>query len=141
MLLLKVQAQVPAAEWKNRHQLNVAHTLLIESSVPSEFWVEALSTAVHLIYRLLPSQKLKNESPYFHLYKSHPSYKPLHTVGCICFVHLSTRDRNKLSSQSVRCAFLGYASHQNGYLCFDPSLNRIRVSRNVVFFENQFFFP
>lgn len=56
MLLLKVQA----AEWKNRHQLNVAHTLLIESSVPSEFWVEALSTAVHLIYWLLPLQKLKN---------------------------------------------------------------------------------
>ncbi|RVW70781.1 Retrovirus-related Pol polyprotein from transposon RE2 [Vitis vinifera] len=55
------------AERKNRHLLDVVRTLLLESSVPSMFWVEALKTATHLINRL-PSQVLHMESPYFRLF-------------------------------------------------------------------------
>jgi hypothetical protein len=47
------------AEQKNRHLLDVILTLLLESSVPSKFWVESLSTAVYLINRL-PSQGLES---------------------------------------------------------------------------------
>jgi hypothetical protein len=32
----------------------------------------------------------------------------MHTFGCVCFVHLSSHERNKLSAQFVRCAFMGY---------------------------------
>ena len=104
------------AERKNRHLLDVVRTMLIESSVPPTFWVEALTTATFLINRL-PSQVL------------------------VCFMHLPPPDRNKLSAQSIRCAFLGYSVTQKGYLCYDPNSNRVRVSRNVIFFENQWFFP
>ena len=31
--------------------------------------------------------------------------------------------------------------NQKGYFCFDPHTNRIHVSRNVIFLENQCFFP
>jgi len=51
------------AERKNRHLLDVVRILLLESYVPSKFWVEALSTAVYLINRL-PSQVLNFDSPY-----------------------------------------------------------------------------
>ena len=33
-----------------------------------------------------------------------------------------------------------HISHK-GYVCYDPSSNRLCISRHVVFFENQFFFP
>ena len=56
-------------------------------------------------------------------------------------MHLPSHDRNKLSAQSIHCAFLGYSVTQKGYLCYDPNSNRVRVSRNVLFFENQWFFP
>uniref|UniRef100_A0A2N9IA16 Retrovirus-related Pol polyprotein from transposon TNT 1-94 n=1 Tax=Fagus sylvatica TaxID=28930 RepID=A0A2N9IA16_FAGSY len=128
------------AERKNRHLLDVVRTLLIESSVPPKFWVEALTTATFLINRL-PSQALNLESPYFRLYHHHPTYTNLHTFGCVCFMHLPPPDRNKLSAQSIRCAFLGYSVTQKGYVCYDPTSNRVRVSRNVLFFENQWFFP
>jgi cellulose synthase/poly-beta-1,6-N-acetylglucosamine synthase-like glycosyltransferase len=39
-------------ERKNRHLLDVVCTLMLESSVPPRFWVEALSMAVYLINRL-----------------------------------------------------------------------------------------
>ena len=30
---------------------------------------------------------------------------------------------------------------QKGFVCYDPTLHRTRISRNVIFFENQHFFP
>ena len=75
------------AERKNRHLLDVVHTILLESSVPSMFWVEALKTATHLI-NCLPSQVLQMESPYFCLFAKQPSYDHLRIFGCVCFVHL-----------------------------------------------------
>ncbi|RVW51507.1 Retrovirus-related Pol polyprotein from transposon RE2 [Vitis vinifera] len=111
------------AERKNRHLLDVVRTLLLESSVPSMFWVEALKTATHLINRL-PSQVLHMESPYFRLFAKQPSYDHLRIFGCVCFVHLPPHERHKLSAQSVRCAFLGYNMCQKGFVCYDPTLHR-----------------
>ncbi|KAJ0011031.1 hypothetical protein Pint_33410 [Pistacia integerrima] len=128
------------AERKNRHLLDVVRTLLLQSSVPPKFWVEALSTAVYLINRL-PSSVLNYETPYFRLYNQHPKYLDMHTFGCVCFVHLPSHERHKLSAQSVRYAFMGYSTSHKGYVCYDPCSNRFRISRHVVFFENQSFFP
>ena len=82
--------------------------LLLESSAPSMFRVEALKTTTHLINRL-PSQFLHMESPYFRLFDKQPSYANLRVFGSVCFVHLPPHERHKLSAQSVRCAFLGYS--------------------------------
>ena len=34
----------------------------------------------------------------------------------------------------------GYSISHKGYVCYDPCSNKSRISRNVVFFENQYFF-
>ena len=81
------------------------------------------------------------ESPYFSLFAKQPSYDNLRVFGCVCFVHLPPHERHKLSSQSVRCSFLGYNVCQKGFVCYDPTLHRTCISRSVIFFENQHFFP
>eukprot|EP00268_Persea_americana_P059265 TRINITY_DN7252_c0_g2_i3.p1 TRINITY_DN7252_c0_g2~~TRINITY_DN7252_c0_g2_i3.p1 ORF type:complete len:904 (-),score=94.40 TRINITY_DN7252_c0_g2_i3:300-3011(-) len=128
------------SERKNRHLLDIARSLLLASSVPTRFWPEALSTAVHVINRL-PSSRLDNQTPFFRLFQKNPLYNHLRPFGCVCFVLLPPTERTKLTAQSSLCAFLGYALNQKGYLCYDSNAKRIRVSRNVVFFENQYFFP
>ena len=90
------------AERKNRHLLDMVRCLLLVSSVPPRFWPEALTTATHIINRL-PSPKLQNTSPHFRLFKTEPKYTNFHTFGCVCFVHLPTHERSKLSAQSVKC--------------------------------------
>ena len=115
------------------HLLDVTHTFLPEVSVPSRFWVEAISTAVHLINRI-PSSKLQHQTPYFRMHGIHSSYNHLYTFGCVCYVHLPFLERNKLTAQSAKCVFLGYAMNQKGFLCYDPSICRIHTSHNVVFF-------
>ena len=106
-------------ERKNRHLLDVVRTLLLESSVTSTFWVETLSAAVYLINRL-PSRVLDFASPYYRLHHHHPNYLDMHTFGCVCFVHLSSHEHHKLSTQSVKCAFVGYSISHKGFVCYDP---------------------
>jgi hypothetical protein len=120
--------------------LDITRTLLLESSVPSKFWIEVLSTAVYLINRL-PSQVLNFDSPYYRLHHKSPSYHDLHTFGCVCFVHLPSHERHKLSAQYTKCVFLGYSISQKGFVCYNLSCSKFHISRNVVFFENQYFFP
>ncbi|KAK2354222.1 coiled-coil domain-containing protein [Trifolium repens] len=127
------------AERKNRHLLDVTRTLLLQASVPSRFWVEALSTAVFLINRL-PSLVIEFDSPFFRLFKIQPDYNDLHTFGCVCFVHLPPFERHKLGAQSVQCAFMGYSHSHKGFVCYDVSNRRFRISRNVTFFDDQFMF-
>ena len=55
-------------------------------------------------------------------------------------MHLHATERHKLTAQSARCAFLGYAINQKEFLCYDPLVRRIRISRNVVFVETQYLF-
>ena len=123
--------QNDVADRKNRHLLDVVRTLLLD---------EALSTVVHLINRL-PSSMINHVSPFSKLFGHSPLYSDLRTFGCVCFVHLPTHEQHKLIAQSIKCAFLGYAIPHKGYVCYDPHARRIRVSRNVIFFENQYFFP
>jgi len=103
---------------KNRHNLDVIRTLLIESSVPSKYWVEALSTVVYLINRL-PSKVLNLESPYFRLYHQNSNYSDFHTFGCVCVVHLPPSQHNKLFVQSAKCAFMGYSTSQKSCICYN----------------------
>ena len=127
--------QNSVAERKNRHPLDVVRTLLLESSIPSTFWVEALSPAIYLINRLPYFA-----SPYYCLYRHHPNYLDMHTFGCVCFVHFPSHERHKLSAQSVKYKFMGYSISHKGYVCYDLCSNKFRISRHVVFFENQSFF-
>ncbi|GKV30597.1 hypothetical protein SLEP1_g39391 [Rubroshorea leprosula] len=126
-------------ERKNRHILGIVRTLLSNSHAPPNFWVEAASTAVYLINRI-PSEVLYNISPYYSLHKCHPDYSRLHVFGCVCFVHLPPHERTKLSNQAAMCVFVGYGIDQKGFLCYDPKIGRIRISRHVVFLENLFYF-
>ena len=36
---------------------------------------------------------------------------------------------------------MGYITHHKGFVCYDSSTRKLHISRNVVFFENQYFFP
>ena len=49
------------------------------------------------------------------------------------------RSHNKLETRSRFCCFLGYGETQKGYRCYDPVSHRLRVFRNVVFWEHRSF--
>ncbi|KAK2991229.1 hypothetical protein RJ640_018312 [Escallonia rubra] len=50
-------------------------------------------------------------------------------------------NRTKLDPCAVRCIFLGYATHQKGYRCYDPTTRRLYTTMDVTFLESETFFP
>ena len=90
--------------------------------------------AVHAINRI-PSIVIHNQTSYEHLFGSPFDYHHLHFFGFACFVLPQPHEHNKLEPQSTLCCFLGYGKTQKGYPCYDPISHRLRVSRNVVFWE------
>ncbi|WKA12737.1 hypothetical protein VitviT2T_030094 [Vitis vinifera] len=126
------------AERKLRHILDTVRALLLSAKVPAPFWGEASLHAVHAINRI-PSAVIHNQTRYERLFGSPPDYHHLRSFGSACFVLLQPHEHNKLEPRSRLCCFLGYGETQKGYRCYDPISHRLRVSRNVVFWEHRLF--
>ncbi|CAN0840535.1 Retrovirus-related Pol polyprotein from transposon RE1 [Linum grandiflorum] len=99
-----VSQQNGLVERKNRHVLELTHTILFHSCVPPSFWVEAVHTVVHLINRQI-TPILKERSPYQVMYSRTPDYSKLKVFGCVCYVLLAKRERHKLSPKAAKCVF------------------------------------
>ena len=112
------------AERKNKHLLEVAQALLFTTKVPKYLWGEAILPTTYLINRM-PSKVLNFETPLKNFHKFYPmnrlsSTLPLKKFGCTTFVHIHDHNRGRLEPQARKCVFVGYASNQKGYKCFNP---------------------
>lgn len=92
----------------------------------------------------LPSKVLRFQTP-LQVLASHVSLPttlmlPPRVFGCVAYVHLHKNQRTKLDPCALRCLFLGYATHQKGYRCYDPSTSRLYVTMDVTFLESETFF-
>jgi hypothetical protein len=127
--------QNSVAERKHRHIVETARSLLLSAFIPSEFWGEAVLTAVSLI-NTIPSSHSSGLSHFEKLYGYVPDYSSFRVFSCTCFVLRPHVERSKLSSRSAICVFLGYGEGKKGYRCFDPITQKLYVSRHVVFLEH-----
>ncbi len=55
--------------------------------------------------------------------------------GCIAYMHVLDKKRSKLDPKVEKCIFIKYYLKQKGYKCFNPSTQKLQVSRDVVFDE------
>lgn len=56
------------------------------------------------------------------------------------FVHNHDKNHGKLDPRACKCIFLGCASTQKGYKCFDTVSKNMFVTMDVSFFETKSFF-
>ncbi|PHT51554.1 RecQ-mediated genome instability protein 1 [Capsicum baccatum] len=90
------------AERKNRHLLEAARTLLIESHVPLQFWGDAVLTSCYLINRM-PSSSIQNRVPHSILFpQSHLYFIPPRVFGSTCFVHNLAPEKDKLAPRALK---------------------------------------
>jgi hypothetical protein len=111
--------------------------LLMQASLLGRYWAEGLHTAVYML-NCLPMKTISVVCPHVALFGSAPSYEHLHVFGCACYPNIAATAPHKLTPRSTRCVFLGYSTDHKGYRCFDLSINRLIVSRHVVFDEDCF---
>ena len=106
--------------------------------LPSSYWSYTISTAVHIINRL-PTLNHKNQTPWELLFLTKPDISHLKTFGCICFPLFRPYNSNKFQPHTTSCIFLGYPAYTKGYICLNPIISRIYISRHILFNEQEFF--
>ncbi|KAJ9539514.1 hypothetical protein OSB04_032247 [Centaurea solstitialis] len=78
---------------------NTLRTSLIQASLPSKFWVEALLSSVHT-FNLLPSTTIQYKTHFEVLFGFFPSYSHLRVFGCLCYPNTSPTSAHKLAPRS-----------------------------------------
>ena len=81
---------------------------------------------------------LSFQSPWEKLYSKTPSVYALKSFGCACYHFLRPYNKNKLQPRSTPCIFLGYPPLSKGYICLDPTSNKIYIACHVLFNETLF---
>lgn len=125
------------SERRHLHIIETGLSLLHQAKMPNTFWSYAFATAVCLINRM-PTPVLSLNSPYSLLFQTQPNYLKLQKFGCLSFHWLRPYCDHKLQTRSTQCVFLGYSLTQSAYMCYDPTSQRLYVSRHVRFVEDTF---
>ena len=61
----------------------------------------------------------------------------LRVFGCIAYADVPKEKRQKFNDKGVKCIFTGYNPETKAYRLYDPVNNKMILSRDVEFFENQ----
>ncbi|KAL0457693.1 UNVERIFIED_CONTAM: Retrovirus-related Pol polyprotein from transposon RE2 [Sesamum latifolium] len=112
----------------------MVRSMMSFTELPPSFWDYALETAAKLL-NIAPSKSVP-QTPYEIWHGKPASYKYLRVWGSPAYVKRLVGD--KLDSRSSLCRFIGYSKETTGYYFYDPSEQKIFVSRNVVFLEKGF---
>lgn len=119
----------------------MARCMLKHANLPLRFWDAAVLTACYLRNRL-PVRSNK-QSPHELMNGSKPILSHLRVWGCICYALIDEKDphRYKLLPTSLKGIFVGYCESKTQYRVYIPSKpgpNKIIISANVQFQEDQF---
>ena len=55
--------------------------------------------------------------------------------GCPTYAHIAGDERSKLDAKSRQCIFLGYHKRVKGFKLWDLKVNKVVISRDVIFDE------
>lgn len=122
------------AERRNRTLLDMVRSMMSMSNLPISFWGYALETAIYLLNRVPTKSLLK--TPYEAWTNKKPSVRHLKIWGCPA--HVKKQSADKLESRTNKCFFVGYPKETIGYYFYNPDEQKVFVSRNAFFLEEEF---
>ena len=91
---------------------------------------------VHVLNRS-PTLAVKNKTPEEAWSELKPSVEHFRVFGGISHAHVPDNKRTKLDDKSLSCVLLGVSEESRAYKLYDPTSQRIIISRDVVFEEDK----
>src|SRR6266508_4358749 len=123
------------AERFNRTLLELVRAMLIAKNLPAFLWDEAVSHATYLRNRA-PTRALKGITPYEAWTGKKPDVSHFREFGCDVWVLDETKNKSKLDPRSKKMVFVGFEDGSKAIRYWDKETRKIKVSRNMVFNEN-----
>jgi hypothetical protein len=108
--------------------------MLNEKNLPNYFWAEMVVTTIYIMNRtfttivhgmIFEEKLISKKLDVLHL----------RVFGYIAYVHVLNEKTSKIDPKVDKCIFIGYSLKQKGYRCFNSSIRKLQVSKNVVFDE------
>ncbi|XP_035837213.1 uncharacterized protein LOC118485078 [Helianthus annuus] len=125
------------AERKNRTLIEAARTMLVDSKLPTIFWVEAVNTACHVLNRVL-IVKPHGKTAYELLFKRKPLIDFFRPFGCSCTLLNTQENLIKFEAVGDICYFVGYSSTQKAYRVYNKRTKMVIESYYVDFQEGNY---
>ncbi|GJW38179.1 putative ribonuclease H-like domain-containing protein [Tanacetum coccineum] len=124
------------AERRNRTLIEAARTMLVDSKLPTLFWVEAVSTACYVQNRVLVV-KPYNKTPYelFKGFKPAPSF--MRPFGCHVTILNTLDSLGKFDGKSDESFFVGYSLSSKAFRIYNTRTRRVEESLHIRFLENK----
>lgn len=137
--------QNAVAESVNRVLFNKMRCMMaaagMNNDVGKPFWAHALDTA-NLLKNISPTNVIRADgtpafiTPYEADTGRRFNVQRLKRFGCVAYVHVQQRYRDKLDARCKKMIFVGYADKHKAWRCFDPVTKKVVISRDVTFDES-----
>lgn len=124
------------AERDMRTIVEAARTMIHSKQLPLKLWAEAVNTAVYVLNCTGPSS-VKDKTPFELFFNKKPSISHLRVFGSEVFVHVPKEKRKKWNKKAKKGIFVGYCDDTKGYRVWIEEENKIEVTRDIIFNENQ----
>ena len=122
------------AKRRNMTLLEMVWLMMSYSTLPISFWGYALNTTTHLL-NLVPSNTVP-KTPMELWSGRKPSMRYFHIWGCSA--HVLKGKPDKLEPKSKVCLLMGYPKAIRSYLFYSHNDNKVFVSTNAKFLENDY---
>ncbi len=114
--------------------------MLYEKNLPNYFWVEAVATIVYIM-NLTPTTTVHGMTFEKKITSKKLDVSHLRVFGYITYLHVLDEKRSNLDPKAEKCIFIGYSLKQKWYKCFNPSIQKLQMSTDVVFDEMVSWYP
>jgi hypothetical protein len=130
----KTPQQNGVVERLNKTITETARCLRLKAELPKIFWAEAMNMACYIINRS-PRVSLDGKIAEEVWTGQEVDYSFMRISGCPAYFHISGEDRSKLDPKSKKCIFLSFKKGVKGYKLWDLVVQKVVISRDVVFDE------
>ena len=126
-----IPQQNGVSDRRNRTLLDMVRSMMNFAQLLDSFWGHAVETAAYIL-NMVPSKSV-SEKPY-ELWRGRKcSLRHFKIWGCS--KHVLVQNLKKLERRSKLCLFVGYPIKTKGGLFYDPQENKVFVSTNATFLE------
>ncbi|GJW95694.1 zinc finger, CCHC-type containing protein [Tanacetum coccineum] len=116
--------------------MSTTRCMMKAMNMPQIFWVEAVRHAIYILNNV-PTKVLEDITPYEAIKRRKPNLENLRVFGCIAYAKVPSQHLTKLYDRSTKMVYLGNEQGSKAYRLFDPTTQRVCVSRDVKFKENE----
>nr|GEY03184.1 ribonuclease H-like domain-containing protein [Tanacetum cinerariifolium] len=102
------------AKRKHKHLLNVSRSLLRQSGIPLNMWIECVLTAAACLIKRLPSSILNGKSRFKLVYGFKPKLSHYRSFGCLFFSSVINNSDN-FSAKSEKYVLIGFSTTKKAY--------------------------